>query len=167
MDASKENNFKPTAVIVYLNSIEIGRLPTKEFEEIRAEGRADKRLWVVQAAGVLHASWNCICEVVKQAAMVMALLPLLLGLCAPEEISTVLTEMMRSPEAVNQAARTIFHLVLTVAFVGVSFNLATGRSFGFDDAFAQDLTKRLRMRFEVPADGAVYWRFASEPTQER
>jgi len=148
-------------VLVFVNGVPVGDLPWHRFEELRAEVRADRRVWVAQARAVLNACGRFLRDYLQITTQAGVFLPILLALVDPELVAAWISELSRSPIAVRQLATAFVVLCLLCLVASGSALLmvtAFGRDLGTLNEFSRELAKRLRFHFDVPADGTVYWR---------
>lgn len=160
------------AVHVLINGVEAGSLPSAQYEAIRRQPRRDVRVYCSQLIVIVKVVFNILTYGFLGIPVAMCAM-LILCLMTPGLIAdTVQGLSAYTPQQVENAVRLFVSYAATVSFVavlvGAMMSRGVRKQMGFEDAFAAESNRRLRVFLGISTTGPidVYEKVESQPSQQ-
>jgi len=142
---------------VYVNDIEVGALPADKYKKIVREVRADRRLYVIQAANYLWAAWHFVAHSLRFVPVFWFIALIVAEVLGPSEVTAFIGAMRQAtPAEVNNGICWMLGAGLLFSMLFVFFCMFVGKyPSGITDEFGGKINRQIRSLLEVPAEGTM------------
>lgn len=141
---------------VYVNQVEVGSLPTDQYNSIAKEARKDVRVWISQGMNVFMATFRFVVDSLRLAPWACFLLSVLLLATSPDLLTHFFTVMATATPA---EATKLYGLAVFSGSVMAIFSNLVGIAFGWQSPYGyvnevdRVINQKVRQILEVPAVG--------------
>lgn len=148
---------------VYLNDVEVGSLPSSQYEAIVKDARQDKRLYLRQALNVIATVLRFFINAyryIPHAWFNLLVIVVIADSLWPGLGSDFMAALMKMTKTEPKASLDVFRIALFWGFAFTSFSMLLGMAsgsltFGAVNEFDCAINRRIRAILEVPAEGQM------------
>lgn len=139
------------SLVVSINGVEVGKIPSDTFAEIRSDVRSDWRVYVDQVGNLIGCCVRFLLGFLRELPIVLFWSWVFAYFFRPEWFS----EVMRAefPQTYTPDFSGFLSSLLFLVILVVGLKLILGRSFGFSNKFREETGNRVRQFLKVPVKG--------------
>lgn len=142
---------------VLINNVEVGSIPTDQFQAIVAETKRDWRLYAASIWSTLFAGTKLFLKSLAIAPVVALTIASLLVFFYPDGGTAFFDELKQTTGAeISNLVRSSLTVSWLATVIALVFGIAFGAiKFGYTDPFSRVIGERIRFLLEEPNDGPI------------
>lgn len=140
----------------YVNEVFVGELSDADYSGIKRQVLRDPRLYFAQVMNLCWVAFKALDTFLLGIPMLAFWGLIALAYFAPESYGEILSTLRQGPDAIRDFANGYMGLLIEVWFVALMVQaVARGSVVGFTNVFALSITRHLRRKLGVAAEGEV------------
>lgn len=142
---------------VYVNDVEVGSLPTVEYQHMVLNAKKDLRLYVLQLLILLKAAFLIMLFSISLVPVVICIAVSISVVFLPDHVINILTLLKdySLPDVIHSIRTVGINIWVLTFIICLSIFIMRKNSFGYHNCFIDRINYDIRSLLEVPADGEI------------